>query len=109
MKKANAITNAGSWKLENNEVWNIPAKPTNQVHFEMVTVGPWQIIKTLKALVIDMDGGVYGIRSMYAPSEIGYTSFGRVSLNGKKVKAFTSSRMFEREDGSLCDVAVFII
>mgnify|MGYP003133035378 CR=1 FL=1 len=102
----------GAWKLPKNDIWNIPERtkdPDDNVRFEIETMGPWQIIVRLKALAIDLDGKVYGMRTMYAPKESGYHREGRISIGGKKRWAFTSSRLFEREDGSLCDVACFIV
>ena len=107
-KFAIAEMSAGSWKLDKNDVWNIPPD-TDSVRFKCETIGPWGLLLTLKALAVSFEGRVYGVRTMYRPVEGGHTQFGRISIGGKKCKAFTSSRLFEREDGSLCDVAVFII
>jgi len=110
MKFAQAIVGPGSWKLPKNEIWNIPEKPINDVHFEIEQLGNFaQTVISLTALVIDCDGKIYGIRKAREIKSDGYGATGRVSVNGKKVKCFTSSKLFEREDGSLCDVAVLWI
>ena len=64
---------------------------------------------SLQGLAIDLEGRVYGVRKMSRPTESGYQMEGRVSIGGKTYRAFTSSRMFERPDGSLVDVGVFIV
>lgn len=108
---------AGSWTLpDENPVWNIP-KDENEIHFEMeFTNNPYhQVIRSLKGLAVSCKFGeysqqydrrVYGMRTLLNPKESGYQLEGRVSIGGKKYRAFTSSTLFEREDGSLCDVAV---
>lgn len=109
-KFAQAIVGPGSWKLSKNEIWNIPNHPTDDVHFEIEQLSNFAgTIISLKALVIDSEGRIYGIRKAREIKSDGYGATGRVSVNGKKVKCFTSSKLFEREDGSLCDVAVLWI
>ena len=104
---AQAEVAPGAWKLPENSVWNVPAAPTNEVGFEIET---WptvhQPIKKLAGLAIDNDGRVYGWRTLTDPREDGYVQRGRVSVCGRVVKAFTGSKLFERPDGSLCNVAV---
>lgn len=110
LKFAQAIVNPGSWKLSKNEIWNIPEKPINEVHFEIEQLKNFtNTIISLKTLVIDSEGRIYGIRKAREIKSDGYGARGRVSVNGKKVKCFTASKLFEREDGSLCDVAVLWI
>ena len=100
----------GSWKLPKNNIWNIPEKPINEVRFQIEQSNNFAgTIISLTALVIDSSGKIYGIRKAREIKEDGYCSRGRVSVNGKKVKCFTSSKLFEREDGSLCNVAVLWI
>lgn len=100
----------GSWKLPKNDFWNIPEKPINEVHFQIEQLNNFAgTIVSLTALVIDSSGKIYGIRKAREIKSDGYGARGRVSVNGKKVKCFTASKLFEREDGSLCEVAVLWI
>ena len=105
-----AQADAGSWKLPtDNPIWNIP-DDVHSVSFEMKQgEGFHRPLISLRALAIDLDGKVYGIRTMGKPRESGYQQEGRVSIGGRNVRAFTSRKLFERADGSLCDVAVFIV
>ena len=110
-KRTQAIVAAGAWKLPTNSVWNIPTD-TDEVRFDYTIINEmwgFSIISKMRALAITMCGKIYGERSASYPCPDGYTAYGRISINGKKVKAFSSSKLFEREDGSLCDVAVWII
>jgi len=82
-----------------------------------VTRGPWNITVSYTALVLenwyDDDAGYtkvsktveYGIRKMSRCKDGGYNLFGRVSVEGQTRRAFTSSNLFELEDGRLIDVA----
>jgi hypothetical protein len=108
MKFAQAEKHPGAWKLPDNDIWNLPTEGGEQ-RFEIDTVGPWQVVKTVRGLAVDYNGRVFGIRSMHAPKESGYNMEGRVSVGGKKYRAFTSSRLFERPDGSLIDVAILYV
>ena len=95
----------GSWKLQANNTWNIPA--ANEVRFEIKQLNNFHgTILSIRALVIDNEGRILGVRTMNNPREEGYCQVGRVSLFGRKVRGWTSSQLFEREDGSLCSVAV---
>lgn len=86
--------------------------------FDLDTVGPWQILRTIRGIAKttehDADGRavrvtLHGMRSMHAPRPLGYGQEGRVSIGGRKLRAFTSSQMFEITDGPkpghLVDVA----
>lgn len=107
---AQAIPAAGAWKLPANEVWNLPERPTNEVRFDITTTGSgWNLITGIKGLAVDRDGKVWGWRALSNPKESGYVQEGTVSIAGQKVRAFTSSQLFEREDGSLCDVAILYL
>ena len=109
-KFVQAIVGPGSWKLSKNELWNIPEKPINDVHFKVEQLKNFaQTVVSLTALVIDSEGRIYGTRKAREIKSDGYGARGRVSVNGKKVKCFTASKLFERGDGSLCDVAVLWI
>lgn len=92
-------------ELPANTVWNIPESPVNEVRGDMKHSGPWQIVTGYRALAIDMHGRVYGMRSLSNPRESGYVLEGSVSIDGHKYRAFTSSKLFHRTDGSLCEVA----
>jgi len=107
VKYAQAETHPGAWKLPANDVWNIP--PGSEQRFDMECVGPWQIVSKIRGLAIDLDGRVYGMRSMSRPRQSGYEMEGYVSIGSKKRSAFTSSMLFEREDGSLVSVACLIV
>lgn len=98
----------GAWKLPSNPVWNVP-DGVSEVRFDIeFWPGPHQVIRKLRGLCIDLKGNVYGERSLSDREQDGYVMRGRVSIGGVKVRAFTGSRMFERPDGSLVNVAVLI-
>ena len=88
-------------------------------HGEMKTVGPWDIVRSYKALCTtatwtDRPGAPYvdtytlhGDRTLSNPRQGGYELEGHVSIDGVKRSAFTSSIMFEiQETGQLVNVAV---
>jgi hypothetical protein len=104
-----AEVHAGAWKLPENEVWNVPPKPTNEVRFDIETRGPWGVISRIAGLAIESDGKIWGWRELERPRESGYAYEGYVNVGGKRFRAFTSSQLFERADGSLCNVAVLYI
>ena len=79
--------------------------------------GPWSICTSLRGLVerAEFDGSrsgtknwveFYTPRTMGEPRESGYQMEGRVSLAGRKVRAFTSSVLFELPDGRLINCGV---
>ena len=122
LKYAEAESTGGSWKLPHNDVWNIPSKDVGgDVHLETTySDGPFHTITKLSGLVISCEfydrcptrsrkHRVYGHRSLTNLRESGYQMEGQVSLGGKKYSAFTSSQLFEREDGSLVDVGVIFV
>lgn len=84
------------------------------VHGEMQTVGPWHIPKSYRALVMSTVHTpiesrrytAYGARTMNNIRQSGYELEGYVSIQGKKYSAFTSSQLFELEDGKLVNVAI---
>ena len=90
-------------------VWSIPAPPVHEVRGEMNTVGPWQIVMGYRALAVDKHGRVFGVCSLDKPRDSSGCLEGKVSIEGKKYRAFTSSRLFRRADGSLCDVATLYV
>ena len=104
-------------------VWpdDVPLPPRlekGEVRFKMdYTSNPFhQVIERITGIAIsnitdseyrDVGDGafVYGERSMYAPKESGYQLEGRVSVEGKTYRAFTSSHLFLIR-GKLVDVGV---
>lgn len=97
-----------SWALAPNTVWNVPADIHTLVG-KMTTNGPWSAVISYRALAVDRDGYVYGMRTLHKPRESGHELEGSVSIDGKKFRAFTSSQLFERPDGSLIDVATLYV
>ncbi len=106
MKHAQAINarHAGAWRLAKNQIWNVPSD-TNKILFEIETRGEFVAVK-IRGLAATVDGKVFGVRTMGSPKVAGYFMAGQVSINGKKYKCFTGSRLFERPDKTLCDVDV---
>lgn len=82
-------------------------------HIDVRTAGPWQIPVSVAGLAVtgrfndlkhETHVTVWGKRTMTRPKESGYTLEGQVSIAGRKVRAFTSSQLFELEDGRLVNV-----
>jgi hypothetical protein len=99
-----------TYTLEQNEVWNLPNN-CGEIRFDL-EMGPMPFcsIRKIHALAVDYKSRtVFGLRSLCDFHDEGYIHRGRVSINGKKYRAFTSSMMFERTDGSLVDVAVLLV
>ena len=101
---AQAEVSPGSWTLPKNDVWNVPEE---DLHFKVTPLRG--AILNIRGLAVTKDGKIYGLRTMNRPSEDGYVLRGRVSIEGRKVNAFTSSRIFQREDGSLVEVAILYL
>lgn len=85
---------------------------------KLTTWGPWQLPVNYWALctstVWDENTAgythaasttVYGMRTLSKPRQEGSCLEGRVHVNGKSVRGFTSSQLFELEDGSLINIA----
>jgi len=103
-----ATTHAGAWRIWPNPVWY--PEGTSEIRFEMEHGGGFhRPILRLKGVAIDLEGRVYGVRSMSRPKESGYVLEGRVSIGGETCSAFTSSHLFQRPDGSLVDVGVLVV
>ena len=100
--RAQAEVHPGAWRIPRNDVWN-PPDGVAEVGFEH------HGRSKVRGLVIDLLGRVYGPRMLQTPRQEGYCLMGRVSVGGRSVRAFTSTRMFERDDRSLIDVAVLIV
>ena len=92
-----------------NPVWSIPPRDTDEVRGELNTRGMWSIPVSYRALAMDMHKRVFGIKTMTNVRESGYDLEGRLSIGGCKYRAFTSSQMFTRTDGSLCNVAIIYV
>lgn len=81
---------------------------------EIKTWGPWNLIYSFKALCVCQsfkgenagDITIYGYRKLQTPRQSGYEIEGYVSINNKRHSAFTSSHLFELENGHLIDVAI---
>lgn len=70
--------------------------------------GPFASIVGVRAPVVDSKGGLYPPRRLQKCREEGYAVHGEVSLGGVKCRAFTSSVMFQRADGTLVSVGVLL-
>jgi hypothetical protein len=121
MRYAEAVAKPGAWTLPENDIWNVPPD-VDEIRFEINKPDrfpAWHApIVGVKGLAITCDfgdfstpenGKIFGVRTLSDVRESGYQLEGRVSIGGKKYRAFTSSRLFEREDGTLCDVAVLFV
>lgn len=88
--------------------------------FDIETRGPWSIPVRVSGLAETVERQaefphretsvtLHGIRAMSAPTQSGYQMEGRVSLGGKKHRAFTASRLFQLPCGKLVDVACLYV
>jgi hypothetical protein len=92
-----------------NGVFDIP-DGVDEIRGEMETFGPWGIPKSYTALVIEYGTNkIYGVRKSSRVRQSGYDLEGYVSIGGKQRSCFTSSVLFEREDGSLVSVACWYL
>ena len=108
-KCALAQVRAGAWKLEPNDVWSVP-DDVAEVPFQMERwPGYHAPLKSVRGIAMDEQGCVYGPRVLSGAREMGHCLEGRVSIGGQKYRAFTSSRLFERPDGSLVDVGILYV
>lgn len=81
---------------------------------DVVTFGPWSIIRKYRALAVEAEWvdntivsyTLYGNRSLSSPKNMGYDLEGHVSIGGKRRSAFTSSVPLELPDGASVDVEV---
>jgi hypothetical protein len=94
--------------LGSNDIWNIPDN-VDEVRGVMKHQGPWHIPVSYRALAMDRHGRVFGMRIMGRIRECGYDLEGRVKIEGKSYRAFTSSKLFTRANGSLCSVAIIYV
>ena len=89
--------------------------------FDIETRGPWGIISKLRGFVVESVRSedkeknyrgeythayvFHGFRSLLKPVQTGYQIEGKVSINGKRVRAFTSSQLIY-VDNKLVDIAI---
>lgn len=108
LKTTKANYNRGAWKLEDTEntVWQVP-DDVDLVNFDY-EISSFGVLTSLKGIVIDDEGTIYGKRTLTDIKQDGYALFGRVSIGGKKHRAFTSNRIFEK-NGKLISVSVLHI
>lgn len=88
----------------------------DDIHGNLKTYGYWSLPISYRALAmatlysIDrthiISETAYGLRTMTNCRQSGYNLEGYVSINGKKYSCFTSSQLFELENGKLINVAV---
>lgn len=119
--KATRTFGNGAWKTD------MPFPPeviaAGEMRGTMETRGPWSIISKYTALAMEhtdenLDTShykpfqttaiIYGVRSLNNPRECGHDLEGTVSINGQKLRAFTSSHLFE-VNGELIDVAILYV
>ena len=84
------------------------------VRGEMKTRGPWHTPVSYRALVERVDfatgrASFWSARTLTDLRQNGYAMDGRVSLGGRKVSAFTSSYLFEIEDGRFFETATIFV
>lgn len=114
------IAMKGSLPITREEFKALGLDPdAGNIQGELKTYGPWQIPTSYKALLtstvyIPKDEArytaekesetAYRIGTLSRPRQEGYCLEGRVKLNGKSYRAFTSSALFD-VDGKLVSVA----
>ena len=94
---------------------------SGEIRGDLKSRGMWQIPVSYKALletkVFDDTKGyttvpsadIFGVGTLSKPKQSGYQLEGRVSLNGKKYRGFTSSQLFELPDGHLVAIATIFV
>lgn len=103
----------GAYAISPNLVWYpTPEEIANgEIRGEITARGPWQTISAYRALAISgrtWDGEpltVWGMRTLTKAKESGHDLEGRVSVNGKSYRGFTSSALLQLPDGKLISVA----
>jgi len=117
MKAIEVFNPTGSIKLtkEQCEILGIDITQ-DEIRGTMETVGPWNIVRSYKALCIsntyDKSGmfpkliktEIFGNRTLSNPKQSGYHLDGYISIGGKKYSAYTSDVLIE-VDGHLINVA----
>lgn len=88
--------------IETHEPWGIVSK-VRGLAVERITEGTYPNVgNTLRVII-------HGVRSLSNPRESGHQMEGRVSIDGKRRRAFTSSMLFRLPDGKLCDVEILYV
>jgi len=76
----------------------------------LTTRGPWGIPVSYKALAVNTrDGVIYGYRTLSNVKQLGYELEGKVSIQGKKRRGFSSSLLIELPDGQLFSAAIIYV
>lgn len=93
---------------------------------EIETRGPWGIVSSVRALAVEYSADrallskyapdycqthatLYGVRALSKAKQSGHALEGRVSIDGKSRRAFTSSMLFRLSDGRLLDCAILYV
>lgn len=97
------------------------AMEKGEKRFEIETRGPWGIVSKVSAIAMSVKGEevfgsfratertIYGMRSLSNPKQLGYDMEGKVSINGTKRRAFTSSVLIELPDKRLINCAILYV
>lgn len=105
----------GALKLTADQWKNFLSETMEDQRGNLETFGPWQIPVRYIAPAISIEWGeyntpisytLYGQRTLNSLRQSGYELEGRVSVNGRKVRGFTSSLLVELPDGRLLETAV---
>ena len=76
----------------------------------MKTWGMWQQPVSYTAIAVDEKARViYGPRALTHIQQLGYEIEGRVCVNGKRVRGFSSSLLIELPDKKLIDLAIIYV
>ena len=88
---------------------------------EIKHIGPWQICKSYKAIVEQLDfdkskgytittaARFWPARTVSSPREAGYQLEGRIKFSGKSCRVFTSSILFQLPSGKLISCATLFL
>lgn len=102
-------TVAPALTAEECQTLGLPTAGGGETRAKFSTVGPWHILRGVRAIVKDADSRRWlparkgQVRSTETDPPI------RVSVGGKKVRAFLSSQLFTLPDGSLHSAAVLYV
>jgi hypothetical protein len=112
---------AGAIKITSRELlaFGIPqtALDAGEMRGDLKTIGMWHIPVSYRALAMscvwDNSAGytvtksatIYGVRTLADCKQSGHELEGRISIAGKRVRGFTSSQLFEIENGKLVNIA----
>lgn len=76
----------------------------------LTTRAPWGTPVGYTALAVDEKAQIiYGTRTLQDVKQLGHELEGRVEVDGKRVRGFTSSILFTLADGRLVDVAIIYV